>query len=144
MAIDKKKIIIFTSIALLIILVFLCWGLFKAKNLTENRENLKPGKIQGEEVFSLTGKVAEVNVKESFLLVLPTNYEFYVKVFIPENAIVEKAKILIGTSTASREEKNDSLKISDFKVGNKVFIKAKENIAGKSEISNISLMQILP
>jgi len=37
-----------------------------------------------------------------------------------------------------------AIEISDFQEGDNVFIKARENIAGKSTISNIDFVHILP
>jgi flagellar biogenesis protein FliO len=144
MTFDIKKIIILASVILLVFLAVAVWGVFKMKSSLNNQGNtLREGKIQGEKVLSLTGEVVEIDAKNNYLLVAPTKQDFYVKIIISENIKITKAQLQIGATVPAADE-NGELKISDFKVGNKVFIKAGENIAGKSEISDVISIQILP
>lgn len=145
MVIDKKRIIILVSVILLVFLGIAGWGALKMKSSLENQGSvLREGKIQGEEVLGLTGEVVKVDEKNNFLLVAPTKQDFYVKIILSENTKIAKVQLPIGTSTIPSAKSSEGLKISDFKVGNKVFVKAGENIAGKSELSNIVSIQILP
>ena len=145
MVIDKKRIIILVSVILLVFLGIAGWGILKMKSSLENQGGvLREGKIRGEEVLGLTGEVVKVDAKNNSLLVAPTKQDFYVKIILSENTKIAKVQLQIGTSTNPSAKSSEGLKISDFKVGNKVFVKAGENIAGKSELSNIVSIQILP
>lgn len=131
----KKQFIILVIIIILILAGVVGWAVFQMKKIGEESA-LKNPVAEQKEVFSVLGVVSEVNQAENFLMVKPNGQESEVKVSLSETTKLIKIDLSSGNQT--------EIKILDFKVGSKVFVKSKESIAGKTELKKIDFIQLLP
>lgn len=99
-------------------------------------------------MLSLSAVVQSVDADNNFLMVKPANQEKEVKVILSGTTKLIKLEFPFDPENPPKEAtftpKQTEIKISDFKTGDDVFIKAKENIARKSEFGNVDFIQILP
>jgi len=155
----KNKIIIIILLVLVVgaVCYFIILSSNKGKNefggkiFTTGEGEEKKGEELGksEEVLSLSGKVSSVNNVGNFLMVKPAGKEDEVKVIISEMAKLikltvpfdEKNPLPPGTQFTPKEKE---IKLSDFKTGDEILVLAKNDITGKTEVDNITLVQILP
>ncbi len=82
-------------------------------------------------------------------MVKPANQESEVKVIISETTSLIKLEFPFDPKNPPEPgtqftPKQTEIKISGFKTGDNIFIKVKENIAGKTEFDNVDFIQILP
>ncbi len=141
----KNQIIILVIVIILIFGGIIGWALIQKGKLPLGRE-VTSG--EAKEVFSLSAVVQNIDVENNFLMVKPTNQESEVKVILSETTKLIKLEFPFdpqnppeeGTFTPEQTE----IEISDFKAGDNVFIKVKENIAGKTEFNNVDFIQLLP
>lgn len=102
------------------------------------------------EIFSLSGTVKSVNVEDKFLMVKPAGRENHqeVKVLVSEGTKLVRLEFPFDPQNPPKEgtftPKQTPIKISDFKVGDFIFIKTNENIAAKTEFDNVEFIHILP
>ena len=150
---QKNQIIILVVIVAVVLIGIIAWSASQMPKSSpekkavdtdvevEEKEELAP-------VFSLSGKVSGTDVANNFITVKPANREEEVKVLIAETTKLIRLEMPFdpanlpadGSFTPTRTE----IEISDFQQGDSIFIKAKENIAGKTTISNIDFIHILP
>jgi len=101
-----------------------------------------------EEKFNLSAVVSEVDTENNSLTVKPTEEEKEVRVILSDTTRLIKIEFPFDPANPPAEATftpiQTEVEISDFEVGNNVFIKAKENIAGKTTIGNIDFIHILP
>ena len=138
------------NIALIIVVVLILgglifWGIMQKEESTSEEETTQE---ETGETFSMSAVVQSTDIDNNFLMVLPANQEKEVKVVIGETTKLIKLEFPFDPANPPAEAtftpKQTTIEISDFAQGDNVFIKAKENIAGKSEISNIDFVHILP
>ncbi len=144
---NKNQIIILVVIVVLIFGGLICWGLMQKSKLSLGGETGQEQETQ--EVLSLSGVVQSVDVENNFLMVKPANQESEVKVIISETTSLIKLEFPFDPKNPPKEgtqftPKQTGIEISDFTTGDNVFIKTKENIAGKTEFGNVDFIQILP
>jgi len=142
----KNQIIVLIILVVLIFGGIIGWALFqKAKILTEG---VVSEEEEIEEIFSLSAIVSNVDAENNFLMVKPIGEEKEIKVVISETTKLIKLEFPFDPKNPPKEAtftpKQTEIKISDFKVGDNVFIKTKENIAGKTEFDNVDFIHILP
>lgn len=142
----KNQIIILIIIVVLIFGGIIGWGLIQ-------KSKLPPGEGAGQEeetkeIFSLSAVVSSVDAENNFLMVKPINQDNEIKAVILNTTKLIKLELPFDPQNPPKEATfspiQTEIEISDFKVGDNVFIKSKENIVGKSEISNIDFVHILP
>ena len=138
------------GIIIVVVLVFggiISWTLLQ-KGKIYPKEEVIPEVEEIEEVFSLSGIVSGVDAENNFLMVKPVGEEREVKLILSETVRLIKLEFPFDPKSPPKEgtftTKQTEIKISDFKTGDNVFIKAKENIAGQSEFNNIDFIHILP
>jgi len=145
----KKNQII--GIVVAVVLIFggvIGWTLIQ-KGKIPSGEEVGPGKEEKvEELFSFSGTVSSVDVENNFLMVKPANQETEVKVIISGTTKLIKFELPFDPKNPPKEAtftpKETEIKISDFKVGDNVFIKTISNIAGKNEFDDVDFIHILP
>ncbi len=100
------------------------------------------------EVFSLSAVVSRVDAENNFLMVKPAGEEKEVKIVISDATKLIKLEFPFDPKNSPKEAtftpKQTEIEISDFEDGDNIFIKAKENIAGKTEFNNVDFIHILP
>ena len=143
---EKNQIII---LALIIVLIFggiIGWALLQKGKIPT--EEVLPEEEEIEEVFSLSAVVLSVDVENNFLMVKPAGEEKEIKVVLSDTTKLIKLEFPFDPKNPPKEAtftpEQTEIKISDFKVGDNVFIKTIENIAGKSEFNNVDFIHILP
>jgi len=81
-------------------------------------------------------------------MVKPLNQEKEVKVIVSETTKLVKFEFPFDPKNPPKEAtftpEETEIEISDFKVGDSVFIKTTQNIAGKSEFDDVDFVHILP
>ena len=142
----KNQNIILIIIVVIILGVLIGWGLMQKEKTTSEEETSQEEEL--EEVFSISAVVQSVDAENNFLMVLPANQEKEVKVVVGETTKLIKLEFPFDPANPPYEAtftpKQTEIEISDFVQSDNVFIKAKENIAGKTEISNIDFVHVLP
>jgi len=137
----KNQIIILAVVIVLIIAGIIGWVLVQKSKIYPKEEKI-------EEVFSLQAIVSSVDAENNFLMVKPTGEEKTVKVVLSDTTELIKLEFPFDQENAPREAtfvpKETEIKISDFEVGDNVFIKTTKNIAGKSKFGNVDFIHILP
>ena len=143
----KNQIIILAVVIVLIFGGIIGWNVFQ-KGKIPVEEEVTPKEEEIEEVFSLSGIVSSLDVENNFLMVKPLNQEKEVKVIISETTKLVKLELPFDPKNPPKEAtftpEETEIEISDFKVGDSVFIKTTENIAGKSEFDDVDFIHILP
>ncbi len=143
---NKNQIIILVVIVVLIFGGIIGWGVLQKSKLPSGEETGQEEELQ--EVLSLSGTVQSVDAENNSLMVKPANQESEVKVIISETTSLIKLEFPFDPKNPPKEAtftpKQTEIKISDFKTGDNVFIKVKENIAGKTEFDSVDFIQILP
>ncbi len=143
----KNKIIIILVILVLISVAVFCFFFVKEKKNKFEGESFTTGESAITQTFSLSGKVASIDVKNGFLTVKTANEE--VKVIISDTTKLIKLEAPFSpdnpppAGTQFVPEKKE-INLSDFKEGDEVLVISQEDIGGKSEIDNVNLVQILP
>lgn len=93
--------------------------------------------------------VSGVNAQDNFLTIKSTGKEKEIKVIISDATKLIKLGLPFGSDNpippgTQFTPIQTKIAISDFKTGDSVFIKSAKNITGKSKISDIELIQIMP
>lgn len=137
-------IIIISIIGVIIYLSFLVKEKFQLKGGI-----FKTGEGQAEEMFSLSGAVLSVDAEDNFLTAKPSGKEVEIKVIISETTKLIKLELPFSPENPPEPgtqftPEQTEISLKDFKQGDEIFIKTKENIAGKTEINNVEFIQILP
>jgi hypothetical protein len=138
----KKTQIIGIVVLVLIFGVVLGWTLLQ-KGKTERKEEITPKREEKvEEVFSLSGTVSAVNVESSFLMVMPTEGKNEVKVIVSKDTKIFKI-IYSGKGNPEFVTERVEITLKDVKVGDRVFIKTRANIAGKKVIDDVEYIEVI-
>ena len=141
----KNKIIVIAAVVVIIIGGIVGWGLFQGQKLKGGVASIQQSL---EPQFGLSGVVSSVDTKDNFLMVKTADSEKEIKVMISETAKLIKLEYPFDpanppkNTTFTPEQKEVGL--SDFKAGDSVFVKTKDNIAGKTKIDNVDFIHILP
>ena len=142
----KNQIIVLVIIVVLIFGGIIGWavvqkGKIPAGEVTPEEEVL-------EEIFSFTATVLSVDAGNNFLMVKPAKEEKEIKVVLSDTTKLIRVEFPFDPTNppaeASFTPKQTEIEISDFEEGDNVFIKAIENIAGKTEFDNVDFIHILP
>ena len=143
----KNQIIILAVIIILIFGGILGWALSQKTKIPPG-EGITPKEEEVKEVFSLSALVSSVDVENNFLMVKPAGEEKEIKVVLSDATKLIKIEFSFDPKNPPEEAtftpKQTEIKISDFKVGDNIFIKTAENIAGKTEFDNVDFIHILP
>lgn len=145
----KKNQIIGIIVAVVLIFGGIIGWAVSQKSKISVREEVTPGeKEELKEIFSLSAVVTEVDAENNFLMVKPMNEEKEIKVVLFDTTKLIKLEFPFDPKAPPKEAtftpKQTEIEISDFKEGDNVFIKTKENIAGKSEFDDVDFIHILP
>ncbi len=142
----NKTIIIIVAVVLIFGAVIGCEGLMKKSKISE--EGAGQEQTEMEEVLSLSAIVSSVDADNNFLMVKPAGQEQEVKVMISETTKLIRLEFPFDPKNPPKEgtftPEQTEIEISDFKAGDNIFIKVKEDIAGKSEFDNVDFIHILP
>ena len=142
----KKQIITIIVVVVVFFGVIIGWGLTQLSKMPS--QGPAQGEEEEEEVFSLSAVVSSVDAANNFLMVKPSGEEKTIKVVLSDTTKLIKLDFPFDPANPPAEATftpiQTVIEISDFAVGDNVFIKAKDNIAGKSTISNIDFVHILP
>jgi len=143
----KNQTIILVVVILVVLGGLISWSAFQKSKLSSGGEQTT-AEEEPQEVLSLSGIVQSVDVENNALMVKPANQEGEVKVILSETTKLIRLEFPFDPKNPPKEgtfaPKQTEIKISDFKQGDNVFIKAKENIAGKSEFDDVDFVHILP
>ena len=142
----KNQIIILAVIIILIFGGILGWALSQKTKIPPG-EGITPKEEEVKEVFSLSALVSSVDVENNFLMVKPAGEEKEIKVVLSDATKLIKIEFPFDPKNPPKEATftpiQTEIELSDFKAGDNVFIKATENIAGKSEFNNVDFIHIL-
>ncbi len=142
----KNQIIILVIIVVLIFGGIIGWALVKKSKIPIGEEVTPEEEV--EEKFSFTATVLSVDAENNFLMVKPTKEEKEIKVVLSDTTKLIKVEFPFDPTNPPEEATftpiQTEIEISDFQEGDNVFIKAKENIAGKTEFDNVDFVHILP
>ena len=143
---NKNQTIIIIVAVVLIFGAVIGWGLVQKSKISE--EGTGQEQTEAEEVLSLSAIVSSVNTDNNFLMVKPAGQEQEVKVIISETTRLIKLEFPFDPNNPPEEgtytPEQTEIEISDFKAGDNIFIKAKEDVAGKTEFDSVDFIQILP
>lgn len=144
----KNQIIILVIIVVLIFGGIIGWNLVQKGKIPAGEEVTLEEEEEVEEVFSLSAVVLSVDAENNFLMIKSANQEKEIKVVLSDTTKLIRVEFPFDPTNPPEEATftpiQTEIEISDFKVGDGVFIKAKENIVGKSTISSIDFVHILP
>jgi len=147
------------QIILILVSIFVLGGIIgftllqkqKTPNIQETNLEANPEVLpeKAEEVFFLSGMVLDINTQDNFLIIKPEGKETEIKVLVDNNTKLSKFSYSLDPKDNPEEGVyipiETEIKISDFETGDRVFIKAKTNIAEKTEFGNIvEYIQIYP
>jgi len=144
---SRKKIITIVVILVLISVLIFYFFIFKKTKTEFEGESFITGESETIEKLSLIGNISNINVEDSFLMVKPINEDREVKVFISATTKLIKLEAPFSPDappppgTQFVPEKKE-ITIYGFREGDNVLIMANQDITGKEEIDNVSLVQI--
>jgi len=142
----KNQIIVLIVIIVLIFGGIIVWTILQKPKIPTGEEVTPEEKV--EEKFSFTATILSVDTLNNFLMVKPAKEEKEIKVVLSETTKLIKVEFPFDPTNPPAEATftpiQTEIEISDFKTGDNVFIKAKENIAGKTEFDNVDFIHILP
>lgn len=142
----KNQIIVLVILIILIFGGIIGWAIVQKGKIPVGEEVTQEEEV--EEVFSLSATVLSVDAENNFLMVKPAKEEKEIKVVLSNTTKLIKIEFPFDPKDPPKEAtftpKQTEIEISDFKVGDSVFIKTTENIAGKTEFGNVDFVHILP
>ena len=147
---QKNQIIILVIIVIVVLGGLVVWSLVQqpAVPLEEEVEVEVEEEEELAEVFSMSAIVSSVDVANNFLMVRPANQEEDVKVLIAETTRLIRLEFPFDPADPPAEATftptQTEIETADFRQGDNIFIKAKDNIAGKTEFGNVDFIHILP
>ena len=142
----KNQIIVLIILVILIFGGIIGWAIFQKSKIPVKEVTLE--EEVAEEIFSLSAKVLSVSAENNFLIVESAKEKKEIKVVLLDTT--KLIKIEFPFDPRNLPEGADStpiqtkIEISDFKEGDNIFIKTGTNIAGKTEINNVSFIHVLP
>ena len=144
---QKNQIITIIVVVLLVFVGMVCWFLMQKDKISENGEN-EQEQERAEETFSLSAIVSSIDTEDSFLMVNPVNEEKEIKLVVSDTTKLIRVEFPFDPADPPEEGSfspvQTEITLSDFQKGDNVFVKSKEDISGKIEISNIEFIHILP
>ena len=146
----KQNQIIILAITVIVVLGGLVvWALVQIQKVSFAEDMMMIEGGEGAvEIFSMSAIVLSVDAANNFITVKPVNREEEVRVFIAETTKLIKVEFPFDPADLPAGETfipiQTEIEISDFKEEDNVFIKAKENIAGKTEFGKVDFIHILP
>ena len=144
---QKNQTIVLIVIVIIILGGFIGWSMLKKSGLPSEEEQIQEEETPTE-VFSMSAVVSSVDAANDLIMVKPQNQEEEVRVMISEDTKLIKLEFPFDPKNPPAEATftptATDVELSDFKQGDNVFIKVKENIAGKSEFDNVDFIHILP
>jgi len=144
---NKNQIIIIIVIVFLVFVWTVCWFLMQKDKIAENGENGQEQE-RTEETFSLSAIVSSIDTENNFLMVNPVNEEKEIKIVVSDTTKLIRVEFPFDSADPPKEGSfspvQTEITLSDFQEGDNVFVKSKEDISGKTEISNIDFIHILP
>jgi len=145
---NKNQIIILAVVIVLIFGGIIGWTIIQ-KGKIPSGEEITPGEEEkAEELFSLSGIVSSVDAENNFLMVKPAEEEKEIKVILSETTSLVKFEFPFDPKNPPKEATftptQTEIEISDFKVGDSIFIKTTVNIAGESEFDDVDFIHIMP
>jgi len=144
---QKNQIIILLLVVALILGGVIGWFLGQRSAIPSQEEVVEEEGVL-EEVFTLSGIVSGVDAENNFLMVKPAGEEKTIKVILSGTTELIKLELPFDQENTPRETtfvpEQTEIKISDFEVGDNVFIKTAKNIAGRSKFNNVVFVHILP
>jgi len=145
---NKNQIITIIVVVFLVFVGVVGWFLMQKDKIAENGENEQEQEQEREQVFSLSAIVSSMDAENNFLMVKPTNQEGEIKVVVSETTKLIRVEFPFDPTDPPKEGSfspvQTEITLSDFQEGDNVFVKSKEDISGKTEISNIDFIHILP
>ena len=144
---QKNQTVILIVIAVVILGGIAGWSMLQKSGLSSGEEQTQ-GEEAPSEVYSMSAVVSSVDAVSGFLMVKPQAEEEEVKVMISEDTKLIKLEFPFDPKNPPAEAvftpTETDVELSDFQQGDNLFIKVKENIAGKSEFGNVDFIHILP
>ena len=144
---QKNQTVILIVIAIIILGGIVGWSMLQKSDLPSGEEQTQ-GEETPAEVYSMSAVVSSVDAVNGFLMVKPQTQEEEVKVMISEDTKLIKLEFPFDPKNPPAEAvftpTETDVELSDFQQGDNLFIKVKENIAGKSEFGNVDFIHILP
>jgi hypothetical protein len=142
----KNQIIVLIVIIVLIFGGIIGWTILQKPKIPTGEEVTPEEEV--EEKFSFTATILNVDTLNNFLTVKPVEEEKEIKVVLSDTTKLVKIEFPFDPTNPPAEAtftpKQTEIEISDFREGDSVFIKARENIAGKTEFDNVDFVHILP
>ena len=143
----SRNRIIVILIILVLIAVVVFYFFFDKKASEFEGESFTTGNAVPTQTFSFTGKISSVDIENNFLIVKTNNEE--VKIVISETSQLIKLgrPSSLGDNPPAGTQfvpEKTEINLSDFQEGERVLVISQENVKGKNEIENVSLVQILP
>lgn len=144
-SLNKKQALILIIVLAVFFCGFLGWSLIQRAKILSG---INPqGGVQ-EEVLAISGIVKSVDSNNNFLMLKPNDSEKEVKVQVSQATKLIKLELPFDPQNPPKEAtfspKETEIKLSGIKAGDNVFIKANENIFGKTKIDNVDFIHILP
>jgi len=140
----KNQIFIFIAIAVVVLVGIISWALTQKPEIPA--EEAVEEEI--EEIFSMSAVVQSVDAENNYLQVLPANQEKEVRVILSRTSKLIRSEFPFDPANPPAEASFTPIRteigIADFKVGDRIFIKTKTNIAGKAEFGDVDFIHILP
>ena len=144
----KNQIIILIVLIVLIFGGVIGWAIFQKSKIPTGEEVSQGEEVAEEEIFSLTASVLSVATENNFLMVKPVKEEKEIKVVLSDTTKLVKIEFPFDPKNPPEEATftpiQTEIEISDFEVGDSIFIKTKTNIAGKTEFDDVDFIHILP
>jgi len=141
----KNQTIVLAIIVIVVLGGLVAWSLVQKPEVPFEKEEEEE---ELAEVFSMSAVVSSVDAVNSFLMVKPANQEGEVKVLVSETTRLIKLEFPFDPAHPPQEATftpiQTEIEINNFQKGDNVFIKSKENIAGKTEFNNVDFIHILP
>ena len=142
---ERRKIIIVSIVIVLIIGGIALSFFFSPKPITDHQAGSQSKSATEEEIFRLAGRVLETDTEDSFLIVksdkdgkifkaFVDNDSNLLKIDMPDNYSDKRYVVTIKTK----------IKLADFRKGDYVSLRTRENIAGKAEFSEIIHIYLYP
>ena len=140
---QKNKIVL--SIVILLVVAGAIW-LASMEQKSKGPEEEEQEEVQ--EIFSLSAVVQSVDTENNVLVVKPAKEEREIRVSVAETTKLIKLEFPFDPANppadATFTPTQTEIELSDFEAGDNIFIKAKDNIAGKNEFGNVDFIHILP
>ena len=147
----KKNQIVLIIVLVLIVGGIIFWAISQKIKTSHEEAGITPTITPqatpeiNKEIYSFSAIVSNVNIVENFLMVKPEKEEKEIKVILSEETELTK----LGLPSKLPKEgvftpTKNKIKISDIKAGDKIFVKAKSNIAGKTEFDDVEYIEVFP